>query len=329
MSELTVSLVKGYNFGPTEKITPEKLNLMAAPSVNLDGLVGTASIGAGAVGTTNLADLCVATGKLAAAAVTAPKVADDAILPRAVDDSVGLAPADLGVDVVMKYASVSTVDIDATELVLKYVDSGAARKLMLYGVNLTVDMATVGAINGLDVGPEVANSWYYMWVISDGTNVAGLASLSATAPTLPAGYTYKALVGAIQNGAGGSGTDFIRTLAWNKRHWMARQTIFTARTAPADWTSISALTGSPTPLTKYQRAVPPEARMVRGIVSVSQAGGLYLAADANGVGEGALYATSPSVTSNFAIPSIPAAGADLFWKGTSTGCDLHVIGFDL
>ena len=51
-------------------------------------------------------------------------------------------------------------------------------------VNLTVDI-TVSGVNGLDTGSEAASTWYYIWVIYNGTTVAGLLSTSATAPTMP------------------------------------------------------------------------------------------------------------------------------------------------
>jgi hypothetical protein len=63
-------------------------------------------------------------------------------------------------------------------------------------VSLTISLAGSGA-NGLDTGSSAGSTWYSLWVIYNPTTatVAGLASLSATAPTMPAGYTYKARVG--------------------------------------------------------------------------------------------------------------------------------------
>ncbi len=63
-------------------------------------------------------------------------------------------------------------------------------------VSATIDLGTNGAVNRLDTGTIAIDSWYAIWTIAktDGTT-GGLASLSATAPTMPAGYTYKARVG--------------------------------------------------------------------------------------------------------------------------------------
>jgi hypothetical protein len=62
-------------------------------------------------------------------------------------------------------------------------------------VSLTLNVAGSGA-NGLDTG-SVTTSGYNYFVIYNPTTgtVASLASLSATAPTLPSGYTYKRRIG--------------------------------------------------------------------------------------------------------------------------------------
>lgn len=67
-------------------------------------------------------------------------------------------------------------------------------------VSLTLSMAGTGA-NGLDTGSEAANTWYAVYAIFNPstTVTAGLLSLSATAPTLPTGYTYFARVGWVRN----------------------------------------------------------------------------------------------------------------------------------
>lgn len=70
----------------------------------------------------------------------------------------------------------------------------------LSGINLSFNGLTKGA-NGLDTGVLAASTWYSVWVIWNGSATAGLLSLSATAPTMPAGYTHKARVGWIRTDA--------------------------------------------------------------------------------------------------------------------------------
>lgn len=68
----------------------------------------------------------------------------------------------------------------------------------LKAVNKTLDISTTGA-NGLDTGTVANDTWYNVFAIakSDGT-IAGLFSASATAPTMPSGYTFKARLGAVR-----------------------------------------------------------------------------------------------------------------------------------
>lgn len=71
--------------------------------------------------------------------------------------------------------------------------------MAVLGANVTINSAAVGA-NGLDAGVIAASTWYYLWIIYNPATdvIAGLASLSAVAPSLPAGYTFAARVGAFR-----------------------------------------------------------------------------------------------------------------------------------
>lgn len=66
--------------------------------------------------------------------------------------------------------------------------------LLVRQVNLSPSINASG-LGGLDAGVSVSNTWYSVWVVSDGTNHSALFSLSATAPTMPPGYTYHRRVG--------------------------------------------------------------------------------------------------------------------------------------
>ncbi len=88
----------------------------------------------------------------------------------------------------------ASVSVTSAELLLRGSD-GSAR--LLTNVNLTLNTSATGA-NGLDTGALAASTWYSVWVIHNGTTAAVLMSLSATAPTMPSGYTHKARVGWIR-----------------------------------------------------------------------------------------------------------------------------------
>jgi len=85
------------------------------------------------------------------------------------------------------------VTVTADEIVLS---NSSNQYVVNRTVSLSISGATSGA-NGLDTGTIATSTWYSVWVIWNGTTTttAGLLSLSATAPTLPSGYTHKARVG--------------------------------------------------------------------------------------------------------------------------------------
>ena len=76
---------------------------------------------------------------------------------------------------------------------------------------LVIDV-TVSGLNGLDTGVEAADTWYYIYVIWDRATdtYGGLLSVSPTSPTLPVGYTYKRLVGAVRNDSSSDFVNFIQ-----------------------------------------------------------------------------------------------------------------------
>jgi hypothetical protein len=80
-------------------------------------------------------------------------------------------------------------------------------------VVITNDNGAVGA-NGIDVGVPANSTWYYVWLIRDisGANpVASLVSLSATAPTMPAGYDVRRRIGSVRVDANGDYLKFFQS----------------------------------------------------------------------------------------------------------------------
>jgi len=95
----------------------------------------------------------------------------------------------------------TTANIDANAVLLK---TETGKKLRAESVDLTVDIEGPLGENGLDTGSEASDTWYNLWVISDGATVSGLLSVSSTSPTLPAGFIFKGLVGAVLNNSSGN-----------------------------------------------------------------------------------------------------------------------------
>jgi hypothetical protein len=77
-------------------------------------------------------------------------------------------------------------------------------------ISLTLSTGTTGA-NALDTGTVAASTWYAVWAIYNETTVAGLLSLSATAPTMPSGYTHKGRIGWVRTDAS---SNLLRTIQY-------------------------------------------------------------------------------------------------------------------
>jgi hypothetical protein len=73
--------------------------------------------------------------------------------------------------------------------------------------------ATGTGANGLDAGARANNTWYHVWVIANaaGATVDWLFSSSATAPTMPTGYTLKRRIGAVKTDGSGNILDYRQT----------------------------------------------------------------------------------------------------------------------
>jgi hypothetical protein len=104
------------------------------------------------------------------------------------------------------------VDVTADALTVE-TTSGVAYRLR--SVSVTPDVTVSGA-GGLDTGSVATSTWYSVWIIYNPTTdtTAGLFSLSATAPTMPSGYTAKARFGWVRTD---SASNFLRTIQYGQR----------------------------------------------------------------------------------------------------------------
>ncbi len=97
---------------------------------------------------------------------------------------------------------------------------------------------TVSGAGGLDSGAEAANTWYYIWAIgkADGTKSA-ILSTSSSAPTMPSGYDFKALVSAVRNDGS---SNFINFNQYGREYFYAAwQSLASGSPGSGSWTSIS------------------------------------------------------------------------------------------
>ena len=140
------------------------------------------------------------------------------------------------------------IDLTADSIVL---ENSGGNSLKISTWSLTADITASGA-NGLDTGAEGSSTWYYLWAIYDGTNKRGLISASATSPTLPTGYTYKALVAAWYND--GSSNFRVGRQIGKKFFYTSEQNVLSGGTATTE-TAITISAHVPTIATEFRAGI--------------------------------------------------------------------------
>lgn len=186
----------------------------------------------------------------------------------------------------------TNVDISATALMLTDATGSPFR---VANVAVTINCTTVG-VNGLDTGTLTNTTWYYMYIISNGSVTAGLASLSATTPTLPTGYTFFMRVGAfITDGTAA----FKRILQFNNR---AQYVVTTGSNTAAMPIMDSGTKGSVSTPTYVSVAVgnfvPATASVLLGDLGVLAAGNNAIAAPNSSYGVQGSTTNPPAVAMN-------------------------------
>jgi hypothetical protein len=113
--------------------------------------------------------------------------------------------------------------------------NGSGNMFGATSVSLTLNVSTSGA-NGLDTGTIATGQYHYFVVYNPTTGtVAALASLSATAPTMPSGYTYKRRSGWIYYSGGI--TNFVQRNA--KFTWAVPRTLASGTQASAAYFALA------------------------------------------------------------------------------------------
>lgn len=196
-----------------------------------------------------------------------------------------------------------------------------ATQIQVTGVNVTFDFANGVANDGLDDGAEQANTWYYLYIISDGATVACVASESAMAPDLTTfgAFQFWGFVGVFRNDGSGNIVTFVQRgrNIWTPQVNMSDDVAIT--------TSFNAVPQS-VPMTNI---VPPIAKTARGIAGGASTATTFLsiviAADAGGTGLFFLGATEHAAAVDgfkkdagmFEVPILDGFAPSLYWKANA------------
>lgn len=178
----TFQLLNNIIYGGS--ITNGTINSLTAPMSVANGGTGVATIAANSV---------VLGNGVAAVQTVAPSTSGNVL----VSDGTTWNSTPFAGPVIGAYSGLKVVTTTTTSLTVtaNYLVLGAATgSYTASTVSATVQTSVSGA-GGLDTGTIANNTWYSVWIIYNGSTVSGLLSTSATTPTLPSGYTYKARVG--------------------------------------------------------------------------------------------------------------------------------------
>ncbi|MEX3776176.1 phage tail protein, partial [Pseudomonas sp. MYb118] len=201
----------------------------------------------------------------------------------------------------------TNITISADELVLENADG-------LYKTVRNVAL-TINQGGSLDAGLITASTWYSVWVIAsaDGSAVAAITSLSATAPALPGGYTFKARVGWFRTDA--TGNKF--PLAYCQFGRQARYAVTAGSNLVALPSMAGGVLGNPGAggyvAVSLAPFVPVTAAAVDFFAFAQSAGAYYAVADTNAYGT-YLSTTNPPPIASGASTSTSAVD---FWRSMS------------
>lgn len=214
-----------------------------------DGSIATIKIADEAITAEKLATVLNLAGKTVTADTPPKTINSTAVATAAMVQEVSAGTKTLAgnfTDLVVHPGGVAAeVSVYARELILRNANGHPLR--VTFPSYYSANPATGGVgVGGLDAGTVTGDTWYYVYVISNGTDVGVILSLNegmVTPPTLPAGYTYWLRVGAAFWLAAGY---------WKEFYQQDRQVTFSAvqvlsAGAATSWTSINIITPGAAP----------------------------------------------------------------------------------
>lgn len=198
---------------------------------------------------------------------------------------------------------------------------------LTHSLSGTIDLGTNGAANTLDTGTIAQTTWYAVWAIAkaDGTT-AGLASLSATAPTMPSGYTFKARIGWVRTVTGSA--VLATTLQKGKRaQWGTVLQVTSGATGNVTTGSYTAVSVS--------NIVPSTASVINGYVTMLVSIATALLAPNGSYGSASSTTAAPPVliltaSSNNATVSYSfmLESTNIYYASTSASCYVYALGWE-
>lgn len=235
----------------------------------------------------------------------------------------------------------AAIVVTCDEVIVK--SAGNAFKT-LYGISVTPSFANPTGANGLDVGAansQTASTWYYLHVIWNETTDAraGLLSLSATAPTLPAGFTHSALV--LETKTDATVNKF--PLGFTKNGTLTQYKVTTGTNLPTSPRMAFGVAGAnPSAATPTWAAVPwaaffpPNAKSMRMTLASFDSGSIAAMAPNNSFGGFSSPNNPPASTVVSVVGSGPCytpttllpESANFYWVSNGAGNGIYALGWE-
>jgi len=204
------------------------------------------------------------------------------------------------------------------------------------GISLVVDLTTgtsVSTANGMDGEARGSSNWVYLYLISNGSTTAGLASLVSPLtgnPTLPAGYTYFTYIGAMYV----DGSSNLKRTQQNGR--IAHYVITSATNTAAMPTMASGIAGSvssPTWVGITLSGFVPNTASHVDVSANCDVGGTpatVIAAPNNAYGNGTSTNPPPIIatTEDSCIGRMPVESANGYWASSGADGYLFCLGWE-
>lgn len=231
------------------------------------------------------------------------------------------APLAAAAGLVIASTGAATITVACDEILLRSADGV---NLVARAVSSTITISNAG-LNARDAA-NTSTAWHYLYIVSNGSSHGALISLSNTLPSLPAGYVFSAMVGAVRTTGSATHQQFRQI---GREVWLVAIAMSAFATATNTITALD-LSG----------VIPPNARTVRGIYGVTSANNMavQLGADAALTGPGvtafagqnsAQTIRSYTAAAAFEVPIVTAQSIWYQMFNTSPTYKMEVTGFKL
>lgn len=230
--DVTINCPNGQTFSyENVAVQPSQVDLSGYAPINSPAFTGTPTAPTPASNDTSSK---IATTQFVATALAASTVFNASVIASSVSGCIGIntSSATQNSNWTVKYALLPSATVGQNPLTI---------------TNFSGTLYLTGSLglNGLDAGSLAASTFYYVWLITNGTTPGLLASTSSSSPTLPTGYGFKALIGVLRTDTSSNTIPFM--FSQNRFDYITSALqLLTSASTGGSWTNISVSNWVPT-----------------------------------------------------------------------------------